>query len=324
MAVAAELTDLSRLARAAWIWPLGRKRRGQRKLVSCAHANQVIAVAWSPNSKRLASLEMGCLLIHLWDARKGKLLRELAGHEGVVTAVSWSPNGKHLASTSYDRTLRIWAADTGRQRVRCQGSADGGASVAWSPDGTRVASAGIDHTVQVWAATGELVATYRGHSGRVRCVVWSPDGKHLASGSQDQTVRIWDARAGEPVRTYHDQSVGGHRGIEGLAWSPDGTRLAWLSRGKVHLWEIATGQKGHQYTPQVAVALSWSPDGQRIAIAQEEDDAVQVVAARTLEPLFTSRSHALPPHVVAWSPNGKAIASGSETIHIWPVAERAS
>ena len=56
-----------------------------------------------------------------------------------------------------------------------------------------LASGSDDKTVRVWsAATGECVATLRGHSDGVRSVAWSgTDGDRLASGSVDKTVQVY-------------------------------------------------------------------------------------------------------------------------------------
>ncbi len=42
-----------------------------------------------------------------------KLLHTLRGHQDVITQLAWSPNGTRIASSSKDRTIKIWAADSG-------------------------------------------------------------------------------------------------------------------------------------------------------------------------------------------------------------------
>ena len=78
-------------------------------------------------------------------------------------------------------------------------------------------------------------------------------------------MRLWDVPGGQPI----GQPLTGHTGeIFGVAFSPDGTRLASVGRdGTVRLWDVPGGQPigdpltGH--TGQVW-AVAFSPDGTRL------------------------------------------------------------
>jgi WD40 repeat protein len=62
-------------------------------------------------------------------------------------------------------------------------------------------------------------------------------------------------------------------GVNGVAWSPDGARLASASSDeRVRVWDAATGSllfscKGHE--GQVW-GVAWSPDGMQLASASED------------------------------------------------------
>jgi hypothetical protein len=71
-------------------------------------------------------------------------------HDGPVSSVSWSPDGKTLASASWDGTVRLWEAATGKEQATLQGHTWDVTSVSWSPDGKTLASASLDNTVKLW------------------------------------------------------------------------------------------------------------------------------------------------------------------------------
>src|SRR5437016_2762308 len=90
--------------------------------------------------------------------------------------------------------------------------------------------------------------------------------------------------------TYRGHSAG----VIGVAWSPDGTRIASASNdGTVQVWDAANG--GHVYTyrghtDRVNV-VAWSPDGTRIA-SGSDDHTVQVWDAANGGHVYTYRGHA--------------------------------
>ena len=63
--------------------------------------------------------------------------------------IAYSPDGQWVASGSYDHTLRVWEAATGREVARMKHEHSVHA-VAFSSDGRWVASGGEDNVVQVW------------------------------------------------------------------------------------------------------------------------------------------------------------------------------
>ena len=67
---------------------------------------------------------------------------------------------------------------------------EGGASL--HPDGSKFLAGGSDLWLREFdVKTGEVLQTFKGHHGPIRCVRYHPSGNFGASGSEDATIRIW-------------------------------------------------------------------------------------------------------------------------------------
>jgi WD40 repeat protein/serine/threonine protein kinase len=292
-------------------------------------------IAFSPDGRWLASGSAGNA-VKVWDVETGQEVFTLRGSTGPVFSVFFSPDGRRLASLAFSNSaIAVWDLPAGGRgeltpRFSLGRHSNAAWSAAFSPDGQLLAvGAGVaDGIVRVYDLTnGQLLHRLEGHVDRVVSVAFSPDGHRLASTSLDRTVKLWETATGQEVLTLR-----GHKDVTSrvLFSPPDGRRLASVSvDGTLTIWDatpLGAGARNHSrvlagHTGIVyGVAFGPEPDGRRLASASA-DQTVKLWDTGTGEELFTFPGHTNKVLSVAFSPDGKRVASGEMgLVRLWDAA----
>ncbi|GCE30214.1 hypothetical protein KDA_56980 [Dictyobacter alpinus] len=272
----------------------------------------------------------------------GTLVSSYNGHQQGILSLSWSPDGTHIASTSGEKSLQVWNAQTTQTEKSIQDPSESARLVAWSADGLRIASVGSDEQVHVWEiATNSFRMTYAGHQGhKINALAWSPIQNVVATAGSNGTVHVWDAITGKLLTVYQ-----GHRAsVNTLAWTPNGPPAFHghgyhiVSGGNdttLQTWEAFTGRTIATYPgpPAQILSTAWSPGvyasfsspglnsqiykSSRVACGRI-DGMVQMWDTSTSQEVLSYR-YATAISVVTWSPDGRRFAyAGEDTmVEVW-------
>lgn len=149
------------------------------------------------------------------------------------------------------------------------------------------------------------------HSLPVNCVAYSSDGRLIASGGNDGIVKLWDTSTGTELRTFYGHPAG----LEAIAFSPDGSRLATASDKTfaplIIVWDIQTGAellREDEIFGDVT-AMSYRSDGVLLSLDVLDEEMIvwDVAAKKEIIKIAGNNTEKLI-NLAAFSPDGALLA----------------
>jgi serine-threonine kinase receptor-associated protein len=253
--------------------------------------------AWTPPSSNTSSLDR-----KIWDTHTGELLYTLQ-HDHIVRAVAYPPDNSDLVATGgMEKKLRVF-------------------------DLTELAASNSETPVTIPASAGFEIGEGV-HTGSIKFICWTQDPNVVVTAS-DKTIRWLDLPSRACI--HHEVLDGDIKSCEMVSLSPEhsspddiggGKPVLAVSAGKtVYFWggDRAMDELKRIPLPYTIASVALDVKGRKLVVGEEPGTWAKVLRYDDGVELDTHKGHHGPIWSIAFSPDGKLYATGSEdgTIKMW-------
>ncbi|MBI2354025.1 MAG: caspase family protein [Deltaproteobacteria bacterium] len=240
-------------------------------------------------------------------------------HSAKIMDIAADAGGKYLATASFDKTVRVWEAQSGRLVRTIHppiGDASEGAlqAVAVSPDGKTLATAGFTgmswdkgYCVYIFdLGTGGMISRITGFPQHILRLAYSRDGKRLAVALANGGGLHVHSSA-DSGKLFMDSSYRGN--IFAIDFAANGNLIAASDQGEIRLYR-PDGSLVYERTSELGRRISsiaFSPDGVHLAVGYEPDSRREVDILDAADGSWVSGLQGVKGALmsVAWSADGR-------------------
>lgn len=284
---------------------------GARRHELPGHAEGTNRIAFSPSTATVLATAGQDGAVKFWDAAAGQHTATAAlGREWV----------EHLAWVASAKSAPLLVAAAGKTLTALH--ADGAVAHGFKPapktitalaaprQGGCVAAAYFGG-VQLWDTDDFILQKEFPYANGIQSLVWSPDQKWLVSGNQDPSVHLWI-----PEKDIELHMSGYEGKVKHLSYDPTSRWLATSGGRDACVWDCSgAGPEGREPamlphdTPIVAVAFQ---NTHGLLATASADGVVQLWSPERKQPLRATVKMPAAATKLAWSPDDKHLAIGSE------------
>lgn len=100
--------------------------------------------------------------IELFDFKKQKSIKKIAGHQHGIWAIDFSNDNKHIVTGASDNTVKLWSSPDLELQKTFSGHNNWVRSVCFSPDDKFIISGSMDNSMKIWniQSQKEIVSLY--------------------------------------------------------------------------------------------------------------------------------------------------------------------